>query len=289
VKATTQYTTKSMTKLKRILCCSPLPPSSLSSCSTMSLLTKLDSDPMLNVPLHRARFNSLYGTEINQSLLLYKAGNKGLNEVVKDVEVLIEKYHVRIEQESAVLISPDNYLTMQLLALTEQLSQLQNSSMDQQLLSLHHRLLLNTPSCSPPQGWAAAQLTLSVLHSLERPAVKQQHLTKYDPLQQTLARVKTDTDAPEGLVGVFSRLVNVRDASGSTAIVMAEQKIEQIKEMKEILTNIKFEKEEFNCDDVVTELTSLVQALVTYYGCQESDSLQMNLTALLSRIFSSPV
>ena len=236
---------------------------------------------MLNVPVHRARFTILYGTEINQSLLLYKAGRKGIEEVVKDVEVLVEKYHGKVEQEAAVMISPDSYLRMQLLALTEQLSQLQNICTDSQLLSLQHRLLLHTPTSSPPQGWAAAQRSLSILHSLDMPAVKQLHLTKYDPLHQCLASVKTDIAAPEGLVGVFSSLVNVRDASGSTAIAMAEQKIEQLKEMKDILANVKFEREEFSSDDILAELSRLVQALVTYYGCQQSDSLEDNLTTLL--------
>ena len=98
---------------------------------------------------------------------------------------------------------------------------------------------------------------------------------------QCLASVKTDIAAPEGLVGVFSSLVNVRDASGSTAIAMAEQKIEQLKEMKDILANVKFEREEFSSDDILAELSRLVQALVTYYGCQQSDSLKDNLTTLL--------
>ena len=70
VKASTQFTTKSMTKLNRILRCSPMPPSSISSCSTMSLMTRLDYDPMLNVAVHKTRCTILYGTEINQSLLL---------------------------------------------------------------------------------------------------------------------------------------------------------------------------------------------------------------------------
>ena len=48
----------------------------------------------------------MQGTEINQSLLQFKAGRKELDEVVKDVE--------------AVMIS----LQLQLLALTDQLSKL---------------------------------------------------------------------------------------------------------------------------------------------------------------------
>ena len=204
-----------------------------------------------------------------------------MDEVVKDVEVLVKRYHSKVEQEAAVMINPDSYLSMQLLALTEQLSQLQNICTDQQLLSLQHRLLLHTPTSPPPQGWAAAQLSLSILHSLDRPAVKQLHLTKYDPLHKSLARVKTDTAAPEVSVGVFSSLVNVRDASGSTAIAMAEQKIEQLKEMKDILSNIKFDREEFSSDDIMAELSSLVQALVSYYGCLQSESLEENLSTLL--------
>jgi len=281
VKATTQYTTKSMTKLKRLLDCSPLPPSSISSCSTMSLLTKLDTDPMLGVSVHRARFISLFATKINQSLLLYKAGSKGMEDVARDIEVMVEKYHNRVEQETAVPVSPDNYLAMQVWSLKEHLSFLQHSSMDQQLMSLQHRLLLHIPESCTPQGWTAAHYTQSVLHRLDRPAVKLLHMTEYDPVLQTLASVKTDAAAPDGLVGVFSRMVNVRDASGSTAIAIAEQKIEQLKEMKEILINVKFEKEEFDYDGILAELEKLVKALLMYYGCQDSDSLQSNLTTLL--------
>eukprot|EP00092_Neocalanus_flemingeri_P022654 GFUD01024574.1.p1 GENE.GFUD01024574.1~~GFUD01024574.1.p1 ORF type:complete len:2240 (+),score=854.36 GFUD01024574.1:478-6720(+) len=61
---------------------------------------------------------------------------------------------------------------------------------------------------------------------------------------------------------------------------MAEQKIEQLKEMKEILTNVKFEKEEFDFDDILSEVSSVVKALITYYGCEEADSLSTNLSAL---------
>ena len=42
-----------------------------------------------------------------------------MDEVVKDVEVLVKRYHSKVEQEAAVMINPDSYLSMQLLALTE--------------------------------------------------------------------------------------------------------------------------------------------------------------------------
>ena len=48
---------KSMNKLKRLLSCSLFPPSSISSCSTMSLLAKLDTDTMLGVTVHEAGFS----------------------------------------------------------------------------------------------------------------------------------------------------------------------------------------------------------------------------------------
>ena len=260
VKEYPQFATKLMEQLKRILSCSPMPPFSLSSWSTMSLMTKMDYDPMLKVAVHRARFIILYGTEINQSLLLYMAGMNRLGQV---------------EQEGAMMINLDSYLRL-LLILTEE-SQLQNIRKDQPLLPLQHRLLLNTPTYSPPQGWAVTQLALSILHSLDRPAVKQLQLTEYDPLQQCLASVKTEATTPEGLVGVF----NIRDASGSTAIDRAKQKIEQLKEIEDILTSIKFEREELSCDDIMAELSRLVQALVSYYGCHQSDWIEAYLKNML--------
>jgi hypothetical protein len=255
VKSATRYTTKSMTKLKRILDCSPLPPTSPSSCSHMFLLTKLSRDPMLSTAIHRARFLSIFSTEINQNLLLLRAGSKREDDVMADVRVQIDAYHGMVDADTTVLLSADTYLTQQVWALTEQLSLLQNICPDQQLLSLQHRVLLHTSTAQP--GWDAAHKVHSILHSLDRPAVQQLHLTEYDPLQQILGATSHATTPPQDLLGVFSNLVNVRDASGSTAIVMAEQKIEQLKEMKEILKNIKFEKEEYIYDDIMVELNKL--------------------------------
>ena len=90
IKSATRYTTKSMTKLKRILDCSPLPPTSSSYCSHMFFLTKLSRDPMLNTAIHRAIFLSIFSTEINQNFLLLREGRKRENDVIADVKAQID-------------------------------------------------------------------------------------------------------------------------------------------------------------------------------------------------------
>jgi len=279
VKSTKQYTTKSMTKLKRILGCAPLPPSSPSSCASMSLLSILSSHPMLSTAVHRARYLSIFGTEINQNLLLLKTGRKSEEEVIKDIESLVENYQSKVKEGAPLLISPDSFLTMQLWSLNEQLLILQNICPDQQLLFLQHRLMLHSSSTLP--GWAAFDQVFSILHMMSRPALELLHMTEYDPLQHSLHTAKQDTPAPQCLVGVFSKLVNVRDASGSTAIVMAEQKIEQLREMKESLKTVRFEKEEYILDDILTELKKLVDGLAIYYTCPVSGDLCENINTLL--------
>lgn len=110
----------------------------------MSLLTKQDCDPILSVAVHRTRFISLCGTATSKSILLFKD-----HMTVKDMEMLLAKYHSKVvEQETDVMMSLESYLNMQLWAVAE-------------LLSLEHRLVLNTASMSPPPGPAATQQVLA--------------------------------------------------------------------------------------------------------------------------------
>ena len=69
--------------------------------------------------------------------------------MVKDMEMLLTKYHAKVvKQETDVMMSLESYLNMQLWAVAE-------------LLSLEHRLVLNTASMSPPPGPAATQQVLA--------------------------------------------------------------------------------------------------------------------------------
>ena len=64
---------------------------------------------------------------------------------------------------------------------------------------------------------------------------------------------------------------------------MADQKMQQLKEVQAILTNVKFEKSEFNHEEILEELKSIVHSMLKCYSCQEDTDLTKNLMSLLNQ------
>ena len=90
---------------------------------------------------------------------------------------------------------------------------------------------------APHQGRQTYHSLLSILAMVDRPALKQLYASNYDPLNLTLTVSDSNSTIYDSLSGVVSFLVNVSDTSGSTPIIMADQKMQQLKEVQAILTN----------------------------------------------------
>ena len=102
VTSSLQMSTQSMTKLKRLLDCAPLPPSCLSSCNTSQTIKNISNDPMLTSgTLHKTKFLSKYGTKLNEQLCAIKTGQLNVETAVKNVQEMVMDFHKIVEDHES--------------------------------------------------------------------------------------------------------------------------------------------------------------------------------------------
>ena len=255
-----QLVTQTTTKLKRILGCAPLPPSSLASCLHRSSLSRLSREPVLAVIVHRVNFLARFGARIEENFNLLRAGQKQEESVVSEYREMVEEYRKMVEDQQSVRVSPESYLRLQLAGLKEQLDQLQHQDSDQPLSSFQHRLLTNSPRSTEEERFVEF-----VLDSKERPGVRAVHCTDYDPVLMKVS-ARDDQDLPADFLQVFTSLT----ASAGISLSIAEEKVDQLKEIKELLASVRFNRDEFVQTDILSESSNLLKALALYLNKSSS-------------------
>ena len=256
-----QLSVQTTTKLKRILGCAPLPPSSPASCLHRSSVTELSREPVLAVSVHRVNFSARYGARIQENFNLLRSGQKQPESVVSEYRDMLEQFKQLVEQQESLRVSPESYFSLQLAGLQEQLDQLRHEDSDHPLSAFQHRLVVNCQSST--EGEKFIEFTLD---NKERPGVKAVHCTDYDPILMKVT-ARDDHELPADFLQVFSSLT----ASSGISVSTAEEKFDQLKQIKEALTTVGFTREEFVLSDIISESSNLLKALALYLNKSTTD------------------
>ena len=173
------YCSRSCSRLRRQLGAAPPPPTSQLESNALATFTKLDNNPLLAQPLHRARFQCISGTKVASIFSqLDDAGPPALAEAAKSLVDLQEAYKALVEDGVEVKVSVKAFLHLQTSAVQEELAILEGCQPDQATLQLRHQVLLK-------RGGNKQLLTaMETSHRATRPALKLAISLQHDPVRQ---------------------------------------------------------------------------------------------------------
>ena len=273
VTSSLQVAARSTTKLKRLLGCAPLPPSCEAACLTAVRIKDISQDSLLSVLVHRLNFISMYGRKLKEKFIRFQKDQITIDDLVQEDVELLTEFHRLVDEHHRFVISPENYLLVQLSSLKEALNTLELEKYDHNLMAYRTRLemvLFSTSSTS-----SAQKLILHFLEKYDRVGLRLLGSVDYDPVLMKIVSNEDCKQIPPDILHVTKSLV-----SGNVNIAVADEKFSQINDVKSILSQVRVMDGSVSIMGVHEELRKLLDALITYLKLESSDDPRSQIESL---------